>query len=259
MAKQEEIQLTVQGMTCDSCATHVTRALQRVPGVSAVTVPGWQSAQAMVVADPDLDTNALIAALDAAGYSGAIRERHSAGETKTTGLFLKAEDLGQTDSCCVPATPPTAEKTTKVRTPDVCPHCGQRGKPVDGLTVKAMLAVPLILVRPVTYLFCRTADCPVVYFAEDGEQAFSTAEVRERVHQKEPDAADVFVCYCFRHTPESIRAEWATTGRSTVIDAVNAGIQADKCACEVRNPQGSCCLGNVRAVVKQVEASTVKT
>jgi mercuric reductase len=56
MAQQEEIQLTIQGMTCESCATHVTRALQRVPGVSAVTVPGWQSAQATVVADPNLDT-----------------------------------------------------------------------------------------------------------------------------------------------------------------------------------------------------------
>jgi hypothetical protein len=107
-------------------------------------------------------------------------------------------------------------------------------------------------VRQVGYLFCRTADCPVVYFAEDGEQAFSTAEVRERVHQKEPNADDVFVCYCFRHTPENIRAEWVTTGHSTVVEQVNAGVQAGKCACEIRNPQGSCCLGNVRAVVKRV-------
>jgi hypothetical protein len=29
-------------------------------------------------------------------------------------------------------------------------------------------------------------------------------------------------------------------------------VKAGNCACEVRNPQGSCCLGNVQATVKQV-------
>jgi copper chaperone CopZ len=246
MSERKEIVLDVRGMTCDSCAAHVTRALQRVPGVSAVTVLGWQSAQATVVAEPDVDVNALTAALDAAGYSGTIRERHSVGETN------KTANLPAADRRRVSVAQPAVKKTTAAHTVDVCPQCGQRGKPVDRLTIKAMLAVPLTQVRPVTYLFCRTADCPVVYFAEDGEQTFTTAEVRERVHQKEPDADDVFVCYCFRHTPKSIRAEWVTTGHSTVVDAINAGIQAGQCACEVRNPQGSCCLGNVRAVVKRV-------
>jgi hypothetical protein len=90
-------------------------------------------------------------------------------------------------------------------------------------------------------------------FSEDGTQIFTTDQVRERVYQKEPDGDDVFVCYCFRHTPGSIRAEFAATGASTVIDAINAGIQAGQCACDIRNPQGACCLGNVSAVVKDVK------
>ena len=64
----------------------------------------------------------------------------------------------------------------------------------------------------------------------------------------------MFVCYCFRYTPGSIRAEIEATGHSTVVDAINEGIQAGQCACDIRNPQGSCCLGNVRAVVKRIEA-----
>ena len=128
--------------------------------------------------------------------------------------------------------------------------CGQVGKEVGGQTVKAMLSVSLVHVTHEPYLFCRTQSCPVVYFSADGRQHFTTGQVRERVYQKEPGAGDVFVCYCFRHTPDEIRAEIAATGRSTVVDAINAGIRAGACACDLRNPQGSCCLGNARALVK---------
>ena len=140
------------------------------------------------------------------------------------------------------------------RTTDKCPRCGQRGKEVDGQTVKAMLSVSLAHVTHEPYFFCRTQSCPVVYFSADGQQHFTTDQVRERVYQKEPDADDVFVCYCFRHPRGSIRREIETTGKSTVVDAITAGVQAGQCACDIRNPQGSCCLGNVRAVVKRAQA-----
>lgn len=137
--------------------------------------------------------------------------------------------------------------------PETCPACGHKGKAVDGATIKAMLAVSLLAVRETPYLFCREADCPVAYFSADGTQTFMTDQLRERVFQKEPDSDDVFVCYCFCHTPGSIRDELVETGHSTVLDVINAGIKAEQCACGLRNPQGACCLGNVGAVVKRVE------
>jgi len=115
-----------------------------------------------------------------------------------------------------------------------------------------MLSISLSHVTHEPYLFCRTPDCPVVYFSADGRRSFTRDQVRERIYQKEPDADDVFVCYCFRHTPGSIRAEVQATGHSAAVDAINAGIQAGQCACDIRNPQGSCCLGNVRAIVKRL-------
>ena len=126
---------------------------------------------------------------------------------------------------------------------------------MDGQTVKALLAISLAYVTHEPYLFCRTRDCPVVYFSADGEQTFTADQVRERVYQKEPDAPDVLVCYCFRHTPGSIRGEIEMTGRSTVVEAINVGIQAGQCACDIRNPQGSCCLGNIHALVKHIQAT----
>ena len=52
-----------------------------------------------------------------------------------------------------------------------------------------------------------------------------------------------------------IRVEIERTGKSTVPGQVKAQIKADNCYCEVTNPQGSCCLGNIAAVIKRVEAN----
>ena len=150
------------------------------------------------------------------------------------------------DDCCA-VIPAHSQATSQV-----CPVCGTKGKNIDTQTVKAMLAVSLRGLGSATYRFCRTESCGVVYFGETGD-VYSEDNLRERVHQKHPDAADVFVCYCFRHTPGSIQREVLISGASTVVEQVNAGILAGQCACEIRNPQGSCCLGNVTATVKRLQ------
>ena len=131
-----------------------------------------------------------------------------------------------------------------------CPTNQKVGKRVNTQTVKAMLALPLTEIRSVPYWFCPDPACPTVYYGEDGLQTFSEKDLRERVYQKNPQDENVFVCYCFQHTPKSIRAEINTAGKSLVSEYITAGIQAEQCACDVRNPQGSCCLGNVRQIVK---------
>lgn len=132
--------------------------------------------------------------------------------------------------------------------PGVCATCGQAGKRVEVQTVKALLAVSLRVIQTTEYLFCRTATCPIVYFTVDGTQTFTKDQVREHVYQKEPNAADVWVCYCFRHTVGEIQA---APDPATIVADITAGIQAGQCACDLRNPQGSCCLGNVRALGTQ--------
>ena len=168
-----------------------------------------------------------------------------------------------TDSCCCPPEAgnavcelPAQNFQRPPRAANVCPECGKTAKPIQGQTVKALLSVSLREVRDVDYLFCRTQTCPVVYFSPDGEQVFTVEQVRERVYQKEPDRDDVFVCYCFRHTVGHIRTTTPET-RVAIVDDINIGINAGQCACDLRNPQGSCCLGNVRGLIKRVEASAV--
>ena len=157
--------------------------------------------------------------------------------------------LAQSAGCAVPDEQEAAQSAKRIQN---CPVCGTKGKGVDTQTVKAMLDISLHAIRPSGYGFCRTDDCPVVYFSLDGEQTFAESDLRVLVHQKHTDDDDVFVCYCFRHTPGSIRTELVETGESTVVETVTRGTQTDQCACEIRNPQGSCCLGNVSAAVKRV-------
>ncbi|MBI3764827.1 MAG: mercury(II) reductase [Chloroflexi bacterium] len=79
MAQLEELELTVRGMTCDSCAVHVTKALKSVEGVKDADVPGWGSARATVVADSGVTAEALAAAAREAGYSATVKTRKPAG------------------------------------------------------------------------------------------------------------------------------------------------------------------------------------
>jgi hypothetical protein len=133
-----------------------------------------------------------------------------------------------------------------------------RGKVVQSQTVKAMLRVSLQEVRDVEYYFCRTQTCPVVYFSAGSGQTFTVDQVRERVYQKDPDGAGVHVCYCFQHTSGDLRMASAEA-RSAVVDDIHAGINAGQCACDLRNPQGSCCLGNVLKLIKQLDSTTTVT
>ena len=57
------IDFDIQGMTCDSCATHVERALRDVEGVMNVNVPGWDSHQAHVTVNEDADLDAIAEAV----------------------------------------------------------------------------------------------------------------------------------------------------------------------------------------------------
>jgi hypothetical protein len=84
-----------------------------------------------------------------------------------------------------------------------------------------------------------------VYFDEDGTETFIRKQIRERVYQKEPNSEDVLICYCFQHHVVDVH----TDGEAIIAD-IRAGIKERQCACDWRNPQGDCCLGNVLQILK---------
>lgn len=136
----------------------------------------------------------------------------------------------------------------------LCPASGSPGTAVDLHTVKALLTeLALRRLQPCTHRFCPDLDCDVVYFDAHGG-CFRRPEIRVPVWQKEPFGARE-ICYCFDESEASIRAEIDARGSSLAVERVRDHINAGRCACEVRNPRGACCLGDLIAAVKRVEAA----
>lgn len=146
------------------------------------------------------------------------------------------------DDCCV--VPSTSRKNTLL-----CPECKQQGKAVEVITLKALL-IPstLATIDPQSsYGFCPNQSCEVVYFSDN--QKFRRLDVKVPVFQKD-DGADVPVCYCFGWTRQ--RLKHAVQQKKQPSQQITEHVQANRCGCEVNNPQGSCCLGNVTAYVRSL-------
>lgn len=147
------------------------------------------------------------------------------------------------DCCC-----PGAAETTSAFT---CAACQAAGSPVDALTVKALLTeVALQRFEPGEYRFCPAPTCEVVYFGH-ANQVFTCEDLRVPVWQKQPPGTRV-ICYCFGENEADIRTEVERTGGSAAVERVRRHIAAGRCACEVRNPKGACCLGDVTMAVTRI-------
>ena len=154
------------------------------------------------------------------------------------------------DCCC-------AKPERLSRNAAECPVSGTKGQTVELQTVKAVLTTAALRrVTAALHRFCADPKCDIVYFADDGT-TYSKKDIRVPVWQKEPAGARV-VCYCFGENERDIGAEIAHSGKSDAVERVKAHIKASRCACEVRNPRGTCCLGDVGAAVKRVSESVTQ-
>ena len=135
----------------------------------------------------------------------------------------------------------------------LCPRCGEKGKPVSLATVgsTAKTEVEAVKLSAQAYQLCRNRDCPVVYYT--GEVQLQKSDLRVPVNFKERNYEGP-VCYCFSHTVASIRSEVQTKGHSSAQRMITQEVKAGRCACEVKNPAGSCCLGDITRAVQRVMA-----
>ncbi len=138
----------------------------------------------------------------------------------------------------------------------VCPQCGVTGRKVGRLTLRALLTKEARerLTHSESYRFCKSQTCEVVYFGERDPTLYHRPDVRVPVFQKSTEPSRL-VCYCFEHKVSDIEDEVRRTGASFIPDAIGEQCKAGLDHCEEMNPQGSCCLGNVRQVMKQAQAS----
>jgi hypothetical protein len=154
-------------------------------------------------------------------------------------------------NCCsggVQASKETAQK--------VCGRCGEIGRAVARRTVvHHVKSEKLFGVSEDEYNFCASLVCPVVYYAGSG-QTFTVEDMRESVTSKTSGDARP-LCYCFGFTEGFARREIAQTGETSVAHLISRFITEKLCVCEIRNPAGACCLGEVNKTVKRLMTESV--
>lgn len=150
--------------------------------------------------------------------------------------------------CCTVPKPET-------HTQAACPRCGAVGRPVADETIQALLkpgrAAELLAVER---RFCRTPTCDILYYGADGRVVNKDAAA-VRVGLKETEDP-IPLCYCFGFSRADVLREVAETGHCTIPARITAEVRAGRCACEVKNPSGACCLGEVNRAVNKAKKAT---
>jgi len=149
---------------------------------------------------------------------------------------------------------PATELDVGTKSANTCPSCGQKGRPVGHKTLEALVSPSLFatLTGGDGFRFCRTNTCDVAYYHPQSGQTIPLAAVTVEIFQKSR-APNRLVCYCFDHRVDSIRKEVLESNDSQVPASITAKCREGLDRCEETNPQGSCCLGNVRQVVKDAQ------
>lgn len=150
------------------------------------------------------------------------------------------------DCCSVP-------KQSQTESASLCAECGTKGRSVERRTVLHHVKSELLArVSDDDYRFCPAPACAVVYYGTRGA-VFTVNDVRELVTAKA--SGDVRpLCYCFGFTEGDIRKELTHNGKTKIPAQIGQFIKEKICACEIRNPSGACCLGEVNKTAQQLLA-----
>ncbi len=151
------------------------------------------------------------------------------------------------DCCC------SGAKMTKETPQNACGECGEIGRVVARQTVvHHVISEKLSCVDNDEYKFCPSQNCPVVYYSSAG-RVFTVEDVRELVTAKASGDARP-LCYCFGFMEGDVRKEIERTGASSASKQITQFIKEKLCVCEIRNPAGACCLGEINKTVKRLAA-----
>lgn len=253
--RSQQTVLEISGMSCASCASHVESALNKVEGVIGASVPNWQEKIAFVSSQGNLSPEQLLRAIEKAGYKArlsgpfeepGVRENSIDESIAACAIPATAEGDGNdvSSSCC----------TTSIDSPQkaACPNCGEQARKAQHKTLENLLKrESRARLSNDAHYYCDNPECPVVYFSIGTGAQFMTGDLAVRVNAKDP-GDDVPVCYCFDWTRGRIKQQIAATGQSSAAQEITREIRAGNCRCEINNPKGDCCLGDVNRFVKVV-------
>ncbi|WP_458701001.1 putative iron-sulfur cluster-binding metallochaperone [Sulfurospirillum sp. 1307] len=152
------------------------------------------------------------------------------------------QPLNTGDDCCTPQPKGKAK----------CPLCANEAKGVLAKTLNALLKddAKKKLFSLDGFSLCKTSTCKAVYFR--GDEVLTLDDVSVSVGFK--DGAKVKnYCYCFGWTEDRMIEDIKTNGKSTAIEDIQSKMKTIGCSCEVKNPSGKCCQGDVKKVLASLQ------
>ena len=171
--------------------------------------------------------------------------------------FFSSLKPKQEESCCSTTDQSCDTEANNCCTPqpkgkEPCPKCGQKAKGVLAKTLNALLTPEAKekLECLEGFHYCKTPSCEVVYFR--GDTILTQKDMSVVVGLKE-GAVPATVCYCFGWSKEKIKEQLEKSGETNALEDIKAKMEDPGCSCEVLNPSGGCCLGDVTKAIKEIK------
>lgn len=157
-------------------------------------------------------------------------------------LFTSQPTESCNDNCCTP----------QPKGKDPCPLCGEKAREVLTKTLNALLTPEAKghLECLDGFHYCKTPSCEVVYFRND--TILTQKDLSVVVGLKE-GTIPATICYCFGWSKEKIKEQLQQSGNTNALEDIKAKMKDPGCSCEVLNPSGGCCLGDITKVIKEIK------
>lgn len=118
-----------------------------------------------------------------------------------------------------------------------CPVCDGFGQKVRQVTVEHQVK-PGVEVGEEQFFLCRTPDCEVAYYSEDGNKTILQDQLINKIWFKNVPPP-VPICYCANVTEEEILHHVAVAQCCSTLDDIKRHTGANTgCECLTKNPAG---------------------
>lgn len=122
----------------------------------------------------------------------------------------------------------------------ICSTCKKKGKRLDS-SVLGYHVSDISKIQNLDYFLCKDPECEVVYFSL--QNFFTCRDLNKEVGFKNYSSPEANLCYCFNHKKKDINEH--------TLSSIEKKMKNIDCKCEIRNPQGSCCMASIKKFIRK--------
>ncbi len=122
-----------------------------------------------------------------------------------------------------------------------CPICGSNGNKIKNDTMIHHVK-DISKMGDRGYSFCPNSECDVVYF--HNKETFTTNMINKEIGLKKNSSPKGIICYCYNYPLSELYDE-------AIIAKIKIRIENYGSRCDIRNPNGRCCLKEIRCMQKK--------